>query len=572
MHELAPLISDLAIMLGLAGVVVILFQRIRQPVVLGYLAAGMILGPYTPPHALVSDVANIQTLSELGVIFLMFSLGLEFSFQKLTRVGLSATLIALIEVICMLILGYTISRWIGWSSYNSLFLGAALSISSTTIIVKAISELGVKNEKFAQLVFGTLIVEDLIAILLLVGLSTLVATRNVFSPDMVSAGIHLILVIGGWFLTGYFLVPTLFLKITNYINEETLTIISVALCLSLVCFAAKFNYSPALGAFIMGSILAETTLIHRIEKLIQPIRDIFAAIFFISVGMLINPVIIIQHWQIVLLFSLVTILGKMTSTCLAALCSGQNIDTSVKVGFSMAQIGEFSFIIVTLGMALKVTNPELYPLIVAISSITTFTTPYLIRSANLVSKKISLNLPRCMKELLHGYDQWLNQKKTHSPVSVILRAIVPRLLVNSIIIALIFIVVHYCVIYYFGVLDASYWIDDAVYLSLSIFLAAPFIWGMLFSFKKIKEVPSHYRLFLALLIAAIWLGTLLELTTLSILNFYTWVNVLLIYGVGAALFMLCSKPLGRLYNWYERHLLKNLRGQNTDHHKDDLPV
>jgi CPA2 family monovalent cation:H+ antiporter-2 len=315
----------------------------------------------------VSDITNIKILSELGVIFLMFSLGLEFSFDKLTRVGFSASVTGVIEVIIMVLIGYCVGRMMGWTYYDSLFLGAALSISSTTIIIKAIDGLGLKTKRFAELIFGVLIVEDLLAVLLLVALSTIVLTNHIFSYDMLSAACKLIIVVSAWFLFGYFLMPPLFRQIAGYISQETLTIISVALCLFLVCIAADLNYSTALGAFIMGSILAETVLVHRIETLIQPIRDIFAAVFFISVGMLIDPMVIIQHWPVVLLLAAVTIFGKILITTSAAIITGQSLSTSVRVGFGMAQVGEFSFIIAALGLSLNVTTNKLYPLIVAVS-------------------------------------------------------------------------------------------------------------------------------------------------------------------------------------------------------------
>lgn len=379
MESVAPLIYDLAIMLGVASIVIVLCQRLNQPVVLGYLVAGVIIGPYTPPYELINDIGNIQTLSELGVIFLMFALGLEFSFQKLARIGAPAAIIGSAEVVFMIAVGYGAGRLMEWPVYDSLFLGAALSISSTVIIIKALEGLNLKSHRFAELVFGVLIIEDLLAILLLVALSTIVKSESAFSFDIISAAIKLAIVVSSWFLIGYFLVPRIFKKIARYINNETLTIISVALCLFLVCISDKFDYSDALGAFIMGSILAETVLIKRIETLIQPIRDIFAAVFFISVGMLINPTIIMHYWKEVLFVVLLTIVGKMLAVSVAAKAVGETKQASLRIGASMAQVGEFSFIIVALGVELNVVTDKLYPLMVAVASVTAFTTPYLIR-------------------------------------------------------------------------------------------------------------------------------------------------------------------------------------------------
>jgi CPA2 family monovalent cation:H+ antiporter-2 len=562
-HQLAPLIYDLAVMLGSAGIVVLIFQRIRQPVVLGYLVAGMIVGPYTPPHALVNDIANIQILSELGVIFLMFSLGLEFSFHKLRRVGFSASVIGLIEVLMMVVIGYVAGLALGWTHYDSLFLGAALSISSTTIIIKAIDELGLKTKRFAELIFGVLIVEDLLAILLLVALSTIVVTKNVFSFDIMFAGVKLMLVVGGWFLVGYFILPPLFKRIGNYISQETLTIISVALCLTLVCAAANFHYSTALGAFIMGSILAETVLIHRIEELIKPIRDIFAAVFFISIGMLINPVVIWQNWPVVLLISVLTVGGKIISTSAAAILTGQSLNTSVRTGFGMAQIGEFSFIIAGLGISLSVTTDKLYPLIVAVSAITTFTTPYLIRLSGYISTLLEQRLPKRTRYMLDSYTAWVYRAQSSSQTSPFMRTIAMRIIVNGIIVAIIFAMVDYLVFHKYFVLSEDSVAYNVISLLVSLCIAAPFIWGMLFSYKNIK-LPEYARTKLNPAVFLVWLITLSEIAILGILYFHTWITVIVFLVIGIVFFGFSYKQLERSYNWLEATLVENLKNKEND--------
>lgn len=567
MHQLAPLIYDLAIMLGLAGIVLLIFQRIHQPVVLGYLVAGIIIGPYTPPYALVNDVENIRILSELGVIFLMFSLGLEFSFQKLTRVGFSATVTGLIEVILMVIVGYGAGLLMGWSHYDSLFLGSALAISSTTIIIKAIDELGLKTKRFAELIFGVLIVEDLLAILLLVGLSTVVMTNSIFSLDMLSATVKLILVVGGWFIVGYFIVPTVFRRMAKYISQETLTILSVALCLSLVCLAAYFHYSTALGAFIMGSILAETVMVHRIEELIRPIRDIFAAVFFISVGMLIDPAVIVQHWAAVVIISLLTIFGKMIVTSFAAFFTGQSINTSVRVGFGMAQVGEFSFIIVALGASLNVTSDTLYPVIVAVSGITTFTTPYLIRFSGTFTKWLEKNIPDKTQYILDSYSAWVYRILTSSQENSIFGRVAVRLLINGILVAIIFTLVEHFVFPKLIVTAMSKSQVNIMSMLIALTLAAPFIWGMLFSVRAVhwsRSVKSS----LTSVIFIVWLVTLTELMILSILFFKTWLTILFFVIVGLIFFTLYYRQLEKSYRWFELQLMKNIRKQDTeDNHR-----
>jgi CPA2 family monovalent cation:H+ antiporter-2 len=379
MTHVAPLIKDLAVIIGSASLVAILFQYIRQPIVLGYLLTGLIIGPYTPPYSYISDIPTLNQIAELGVIFLMFSIGLEFSFNKIRKVGLQAIVIAIIEVFLMMLMGFGLGKLIGWTTIHSLFLGAALAISSTTIIVKTLDEMNLKDENFTNLIFGILIVEDLLAILLLAALSAVATTQTFSFINSVIDCIELLCIIGSWFVLGYFIFPRFFRVIRHRITQETLTLLSVGCCLFLVCVASYFQYSVALGAFIMGSILASAPQVHRIEKLLKPIRDIFAAVFFVSVGMLVDPRVIFQHYKLILLISAVTVIGKIVTAGIGGILTRQGIPLSVRLGFSMAQIGEFSFIIISMGVVLGVVNQELSALIVAISAVTTFLTPYLMR-------------------------------------------------------------------------------------------------------------------------------------------------------------------------------------------------
>lgn len=565
MQELAPLIYDLAIMLSIAAAVVLLFQRIHQPIVLGYLVAGMVVGPHTPPYSLVTDPTTITTLSELGVIFLMFSLGLEFSFHKLRRVGFSASMTGALEVVMMFALGYGVGKLIGWSYYDSLFLGAALSISSTTIIIKAIDELKLKSKRFAELIFGVLIVEDLLAILLLVALSSLVTTKGLFSADMLMAILQLIVVVGGWFIVGYFLVPPLFRHIATRVNQEILTIVSVALCLLLVAIAAHFDYSAALGAFIMGSIIAETVLANSIEHLIRPIRDIFAAVFFISVGMLIDPFVIIEHWQIVLLVSAVTIIGKLISTGLGALLTGQSLKTSVHVGFGMAQVGEFSFIIAALGLALKVTTDQVYPIIVAVSVVTTFTTPYLIRFSGFAGVQLEKRLPEKMKDFLAHYASWVYRTQIVSYDQPFLQKITIRLFLNGIVVAIIFALIHEFVFPKVVLLNIYPQWEDIVCLCLAIGFSSPFIWGMLFSYRYM-EIPEYSKTWINPIISIIWLVTLTEISFFSIFYFQSWITIVILSAIVILFFLFTYRHLEKSYHWFERQLLSNIK-QDTDEMK-----
>lgn len=557
MHDLAPLISDLAIMLMVAGIVVLLFQRIHQPVVLGYLVAGMIIGPYTPPYGFITDEINIKIISELGVIFLMFSLGLEFSFHKLTKVGFSALITGVIDVSIMVLLGYFAGAWLGWDYHDRLFLGAAVAISSTTIIVKAINELNLKTKRFAEVVFGVLIVEDLLAILLLVGLSTTIEAKSVFSPEILLAAVKLVLVVGSWFLAGYFLVPPFFRKLAPYISQETLTVASIGFCLCLVVVANYFHYSTALGAFIMGSILAETVLVHRIEAVIVPIRDVFGAVFFISVGMLINPAVIIEQWQAVLLISAVLVFGKVSVISLGTFVTGQSLNTALRSGFSMAQIGEFSFIIATLGLSLGVINDKLYPIIVAVSSITTFTTPYMIRLSGRISQAAQNTIPDRIKFFMDSYTAWVYRVQTNSQNNPWVGSVTMRLFVNGIVVAIIFILVKsYVYPEVPGLVDGKRNAKLACEL-LAILLSSPFIWGMLFSFRGIK-MPDYAKTVWNPIMFGVWFLTLTEVIILSVVNFHTWFTTAVFMLLAIIFFFVSYRHLERSYHWFERQLVSNI--------------
>jgi CPA2 family monovalent cation:H+ antiporter-2 len=569
MHDLAPIIKDLAVMLGVAGFVTLLFQYIRQPVVLGYLVAGFLVGPHLSTYSLLNDIPNIKVIAELGVIFLMFSLGLEFSFHKLVSVGFSASITGLLEVVLMMTIGFVTGKAIGWSFYDSIFLGAALSISSTTIIIKALEELRLKGKRFAELIFGVLIVEDLLAILLLVALSSEVGHHGDIFVSLFMDTVKLILVVSSWFLIGYFLVPFFFRRIIDYASQETLTIISIAFCLLLVCVAAYFNYTPALGAFIMGSILAETPQVHRIEELIRPIRDIFAAVFFVSVGMLIDPKLILDNLPIVLLISLVTIIGKICSASVGALLTGQSLSTSLRVGFGMAQIGEFSFIIVGMGLAMEVTSDVLYPIVVAVSAITTFTTPYLIRLSGGLVSKIETYLPADVKNFLNNYSTWVYRTLADKKESVSYRKIIMRFFVNAIIVAVIFTLINEFLSPYLRQYITRDWLVEVISWITAMLLSSPFIWAKLFAVKTdVEFTDSKSKSSYYLLISIIWAMVIAEVVFLSIAYFYTWVIVGILLAVVLIFFWLFYARIGQFYYWFENNFLANIR-QGGDQAKGD---
>ncbi len=421
MIHLPVLIADLGLILAAAGVTTLLFKKIKQPLVLGYILAGLLVGPHISFMPTVTDHESITIWAEIGVIFLLFSLGLEFSFKKLAKVGGSAGITAVIEVVFMLLIGYAAGQLMGWSNMDSIFLGGILSVSSTTIIIRAFEELGVKHKKFAGLVFGVLIVEDLVAILLLVLLSTLAVSQQFAGSEMLISILKLGFFLIIWFLGGIFLIPTFLKRTKKLMNDETMLIVSLALCLVMVLLAVKVGFSPALGAFIMGSILAETTQAEKIEHLTKSVKDLFAAIFFVSVGMLIDPKILLDYAFPILVVTLATILGKLISSTFGALLSGQPLKTSVQAGMSLAQIGEFSFIIATLGLTLKVTSEFLYPIAVAASAITTFTTPYLIKVSEPFYNFLNRVLPQKWLDGISRYSSGTQGITTMSDWKTLLR-------------------------------------------------------------------------------------------------------------------------------------------------------
>ncbi|MFK3793750.1 MULTISPECIES: cation:proton antiporter [Pseudomonas] len=406
MHAIS-FIQDLAVIMLVAGVVTVLFHRFKQPVVLGYIAAGFIIGPHTPPFGLIHDEQTIKTLAELGVIFLMFCLGLEFSLRKLFKVGATAFIAAFLEIVLMIWIGYEIGRWFDWSTMDSLFLGAILAISSTTIIVKALNDLKMKNERFAQLIFGVLIVEDILGIGIIALLSSIAVSGTVSSGEVFSTVGKLSLFMVVALVIGILLVPRLLAYVAKFDSNEMLLITVLGLCFGFCLLVVRLEYSMVLGAFLIGAIMAESRQLLKIERLIEPVRDLFSAIFFVAIGLMIDPQILLQYAWPIAVITVAVVLGKMLSCGMGAFIAGNDGRTSLRVGMGLSQIGEFSFIIAALGMTLQVTSDFLYPVAVAVSAITTLLTPYLIKAADPLSLKLSAVLPKRLSRVLGMYGEWL---------------------------------------------------------------------------------------------------------------------------------------------------------------------
>ena len=426
----------LTIVLGVAAVTTVVFQRLKQPVVLGYILAGFIVGPNVP-IPILADRQVVQTLSELGVILLMFSLGLEFSLGKLAKLGFGAGLTALFQSSLMIWLGFVTGRLLGWTTVESLFAGAIIAISSTTIIAKAFDEQGVRGP-LRELVVGILIVEDLIAILLMATLTAVAGGTGLSAYDMAKTTGKLFGFLVALISVGLLIVPRAVRAINRLARPETTLVASIGFCFAVSLLAHELGYSVALGAFIAGSLIAESGEAKPIEHLVQPVRDMFAAIFFVSVGILIDPTVIAQHWLAVTVLTVVVIVGKILGVTIGAFMTGQGVRTSVQSGMSLAQIGEFSFIIAGLGLSLKATGPFLYPIAVAVSAITTLTTPWFIRASGPVANFVDRKMPRPLQTFVSLYGSWLqsfgNEASPRSSGSRI-RRLIRLLILDAVVLA-----------------------------------------------------------------------------------------------------------------------------------------
>ncbi|MDR1181859.1 MAG: cation:proton antiporter [Bacteroidales bacterium] len=443
MGHLPSLVSDLALILITAGIVTLLFKWLKQPVVLGYIVAGFLVGPHIDLFPSVIDSESISTWSEIGIIFLLFALGLEFRFKKLLEVGRPAIIAAAINMGAMIAVGYLVGRLLGWSSMESIFLGGMFSMASTTIIINAFGDMSLQKERFANIVFGILIIEDIAAILMIVLFSTIAVSQTFEGLQLLESLIKVIFFIIVWFVTGIFLIPTILKKIGKYLSDETLLIISIGLCLGMVLFADAVGLSTALGAFIMGLVLAESTESKRIEQLVNPLKDIFGAVFFVSVGMMIVPGLIVEHIVPILILTSVVLVGRVIFGTLGVLASGESLKVSMQSGFSLAQVGEFSFIIAALGIQLGVLSDFIYPVIVSVSVLTTFTTPYGIRYSGKIYHKIDKLLPAKWNKIRIGYgnmrdnltdtsSEWMVLlKKTLLPVTVYLTLAMAALILSK---------------------------------------------------------------------------------------------------------------------------------------------
>ena len=555
--HIPDLISDLGLILVTAAIAVLIFRLLKQPLVLGYLVAGFLAGSKFDLFPSVKDMNSVKVWAEIGVIFLLFSLGLEFSFKKLMKVGGTASITALTQIVTMVILGYFVGQLMDWGKMNSIFLGVILSISSTTIILKTFDELGVKTQKFAGNVIGALIVQDILAILMMVLLSTIAVSQQFSGTELIQSVLKLVFFLTIWFVAGIFFVPTLLKKAKHLLTDEMLLIISLALCLLMVLFAANVGFSPALGAFIMGSIIAETTQAEHIEHLVKPVKDLFGAVFFVSVGMLIDPKMLIEYGLPVGILTIVVVFGQSISATIGALLSGQPLKQSVQTGMSLSQIGEFSFIIATLGMTLNVTSDFVYPIVVTVSAITTFSTPFMVKFSTPFSLYLERKLPRRWVKKIERYSANTDAIKSVSTWQIVIRSYLTQVIIHSIIIVAIIVSSSK---YLLPLVQDSRF-GNAFAAFITVVILSPFLWALSLRRVAVEQVQElmQVRKYQGPIIVVFFFRILLSIFYLGfVLNeFFSPIIAIIALIIGLISYVLFPKQLHTLYNKIEKHFLKN---------------
>lgn len=474
-----PLFHDLALILVVAAFTTVVFRYLRQPLVLGYILAGFLTGPYFEYVPTVTETSSLEFWGQVGVIFLLFGLGLEFNIKKLFKVGGAGFITVLSEVLIMFTVGYSLGRLFGWTFTPSVFLGGMICVSSTSIVIKAFDDLDLKSKKFSQLVMGVLVVEDIVAVLLLVILSAFGSSSRIDGPGMVSKMMYLGMFMLLWFTGGIYVLPSLFRRIRNGITDEILTVLSIGLCLAMVVVAEKSGFSASLGAFMMGSILSGTVSSDRIIRLIRPLKDFFGAIFFVTVGMLVDPSAIVDNWVLVLVLSASVLVFKSLAATLGLILSGQTIRTSVQAGMCLCQIGEFSFIIATLGRSLNVIPDNVYPVIVSVSIVTTFLTPYMIRSADPLYRALYNAVPSSWKLLMDRLGTGHRIYNRRSDWNVLLRKYLTIVGIYSGWIVFVTLLFKAYVNPYLAGLLEGWEYQNVLFFVITVFSVSPFIYGLL---------------------------------------------------------------------------------------------
>jgi CPA2 family monovalent cation:H+ antiporter-2 len=577
MGELPPLVKDLALILIVAGAVTLLFKRLKQPLVLGYIVAGFLVSPHMPYTASVTDMSNIHLWADIGVMFLLFSLGLDFSFKKILKMGASPVISTVSIIFCMATLGMFVGHLFGWGRMDCIFLGGMLAMSSTTIIYKAFDDLGLRQQQFASLVMSVLILEDILAIVMMVMLSA-IAVGNMEGGQMLSSVLKIAFFLVLWLVVGIFAVPLLLRRVRKVINAEVLLIVSLGLCCAMAVFSTKVGFSSAFGAFIMGSILAETVEAERIEKLVEPVKNLFGAIFFVSVGMLVDPNIIVDYALPIFILVSTILIGQSVLGSFSFMLGGESLKSAMRCGFSMAQIGEFSFIIASLGLSLGVISDFLYPVVVAVSVITTFLTPYMIRLATPAYGALEHKLPsRLIKTLNH-----LSMSHPNSTEKSKWRQLLLQMLVNTVVysilstavITLMFTLFHPFLLSVMPaettVMGMQVSIPAIVTGVLTVLLISPFLRAMVAKKNRSEEWKAlwqesnrnHLPLLFTILVRAVIAVSFVFYVCQHLAHFAP--AVLITLGVVAVVLMILSRGVKRRSILLERLFINNLRSRDIE--------
>ena len=567
MSELPHLIKDLALILVVAGIVTIIFKRLKQPLVLGYVVAGFLVSPNMPYTMSVVDIADIHTWADIGVMFLLFSLGLDFSFKKILKMGSSPIIATCAIVFCMMALGMIVGHSFGWGRMDCIFLGGMLAMSSTTIIYKAFDDLGLRQQRFASMVMSVLILEDMLAIVMMVMLSALASGANLDGGQMVGSVVRIGFFLVLWFVVGIFAIPWLLRSSRTLINNETLLIIALGLCCAMAVISTKVGFSSAFGAFVMGSILAETVEAEKIIKLVEPVKNLFGAVFFVSVGMLVDPKILVDYSVPIMVLVLTILVGQAMFGSFGFLISGQSLKSAMQCGFSMAQIGEFSFIIASLGLSLGVIGNFLYPVVVAVSVITTFLTPYMIRLStpayNRLEKRLPKNIIHMLNELAISHPSAAPHGNWRSLVVQLTKIVVIYSILSIAVIALMFTV---ALVPLRQMLP--HWWANAVCGLTTVLLISPFLRAMVMKknhSEEFKQLWNESRMNHAALIATIVVRFIIAMMfVFYICNYLTrFTNaVMIVIAVVVVMLMVLSRRLKRRSIRMERMFLLNLRSRD----------
>lgn len=567
MSELPHLIKDLALILVVAGIVTIIFKRLKQPLVLGYVVAGFLVSPNMPYTMSVVDIADIHTWADIGVMFLLFSLGLDFSFKKILKMGSSPIIATCAIVFCMMALGMIVGHSFGWGRMDCIFLGGMLAMSSTTIIYKAFDDLGLRQQRFASMVMSVLILEDMLAIVMMVMLSALASGANLDGGQMVGSVVRIGFFLVLWFVVGIFAIPWLLRSSRTLINNETLLIIALGLCCAMAVISTKVGFSSAFGAFAMGSILAETVEAEKIIKLVEPVKNLFGAVFFVSVGMLVDPKILVDYSVPIMVLVLTILVGQAVFGSFGFLISGQSLKSAMQCGFSMAQIGEFSFIIASLGLSLGVIGNFLYPVVVAVSVITTFLTPYMIRLStpayNRLEKRLPKNIIHMLNELAISHPSAAPHGNWRSLVVQLTKIVVIYSILSIAVIALMFTVA----LVPLRQMLPHWWANAVCGLATVLFIS-PFLRAMVMKknhSEEFKQLWNESRMNHAALIATIVVRFIIAMMfVFYICNYLTrFANaVMIVIAVVVVMLMVLSRRLKRRSIRMERMFLLNLRSRD----------